>query len=84
MLLKWRSVPAGHCDPTYETVCLISVASIGARGCVIDCLAARIGKDDSKVVDMMGYKLYKSLIRQSIFLLVSTLIDGDRREKSME
>lgn len=52
MDLKWRSVPAGHCDRTYKTACLISVASIGARGCVVDCLAARMGKDDSKDVDM--------------------------------
>ena len=60
MHLKWRSVPAGHCDRTYETVCLISEASIGARGCVADCLAARIGKDGSTDVDMIVFKAYRT------------------------
>jgi hypothetical protein len=30
------------------------VASIGARGCAIDCFAARMGNDVSKVVDMLS------------------------------
>jgi hypothetical protein len=29
------------------------VASIGARGCVVDCSAALIGNEASKVVDML-------------------------------
>jgi hypothetical protein len=62
MLLKWRSVPAGHCDRTYETACLISVASMGASGCVFDCFAARTGKDDSKDVDMIVFKAYRTRV----------------------
>jgi hypothetical protein len=47
-------VLAGHWDRTYETACLISVASIGARGCVVDCFTALIGNEASKVVDMLS------------------------------
>ena len=54
---------------------------MGARGCVVDCLAARIGRDDSTDADMIVFRFYKSKVVSS---RSSILIDGGHKKETVE